>query len=718
VSTVFSASRERYRFDWVWGPLAAFALWWPAQIRGPLDGAPLDRPLEALLLGLVFPVLWWFHPAFLRKPAIQALLAILLLVKTTTSLVAPTGWCVRFDPPTPLVRESTGRPHSWDVRADWQSPDPQCSAVMTRGYDEFKHFPVWFYNLPPIDDGWPSANDRPPYVMLPMSVVGFLDTSSTGVLDISIGPGMDLDVLVDGTRYEAIDPLSYRIELGRGTHLVEITGVLTGNRWRLAPRWNGTPMESIFFPSTTVTSPTAVDSLNRIVFRAIGLLLPAILIGWWSISAAMTWGHAASIVWAVAAAACLAFIGIRESAAIVSSPLARWSITALALSMLIRMPERLRSTRGVFLLIGVPWLAFIAGAFAGNIGRFSFYTGGEDSWMFQRYAYSIYLQGNWLQGGSPAFYFQPLYRWTNGALHLLFGDSSVGEFYADGACLLAAALFVYRVVGAIAGHAWGLGGAVLLLTLVMQGPTFGFLGRGLSDISSAGLIYMSALVALNRRPDGSFERKTIVGAAVLAALAFYTRLNNLPVALSVAAFAVPLSIPARAVWHPAQAFRRTSWKLVIGFAAVLAAALFLFALRTWRYTGVFSVTHGTSFGVNKVWQPDLSYAIGFQRMLDSFAVLLTLSDPPHLSIYAIPLLLAAAATVGALVGVKGLRELPLSVLLFFLGCCSIATVVRGIAYSGRYSTHLLGVGCAIAVLVVAMAVNRTIRRAPPPAAES
>jgi hypothetical protein len=209
-----------------------------------------------------------------------------------------------------------------------------------------------------------------------------------------------------------------------------------------------------------------------------------------------------------------------------------------------------------------------------------------------------------------------------------------------------------------------------------------------------------------------------MAAAILAMLAFYTRLNNFPVGLSVAAFAIPLRVPVRALWRPRQTARDTSWTLVLGFVATFAVALLLFALRTWYYTGVFSVTHGTSFGVNKVWQPDLPYSAGFQRMVDSFSMMLTLNDPPHLSLYSIPLLLAAGATVAAIAGIKGLRELPLSLVLFFLGCCSIATVIRGIAYSGRYSTHLLGAACAIATLVVAMGVNRVIRREPPRAEES
>ena len=44
---------------------------------------------------------------------------------------------------------------------------------------------------------------------------------------------------------------------------------------------------------------------------------------------------------------------------------------------------------------------------------------------------------------SPTFWFQPLYRWIAGLLHLVFGDSSVGEYYWDGACLLTGALAAF-----------------------------------------------------------------------------------------------------------------------------------------------------------------------------------------------------------------------------------------------------------------------------------
>jgi len=52
-------------------------------------------------------------------------------------------------------------------------------------------------------------------------------------------------------------------------------------------------------------------------------------------------------------------------------------------------------------------------------------------------ARAIYMHGFWLEAGTKTFDYQALYRWNHGALHLVFGDSSVGETYLDASCLLA-----------------------------------------------------------------------------------------------------------------------------------------------------------------------------------------------------------------------------------------------------------------------------------------
>ena len=85
----------------------------------------------------------------------------------------------------------------------------------------------------------------------------------------------------------------------------------------------------------------------------------------------------------------------------------------------------------------VPFLALIVVLGVPQAGLFTWYSSGDDWWMFQRYSYRIFMEGYWLEGGSLTFWFQPLYRWIAGALHLVFGDSSVGELYWDGLCMAA-----------------------------------------------------------------------------------------------------------------------------------------------------------------------------------------------------------------------------------------------------------------------------------------
>src|SRR4030095_4542497 len=87
----------------------------------------------------------------------------------------------------------------------------------------------------------------------------------------------------------------------------------------------------------------------------------------------------------------------------------------------LRIPRRLQNVLGAQLLVGLPFLALIAARGFDEIARVTWYTSGDDWWMFQRFAYRIYLEGYWLEGGEPTFWFYPLYRWIAGGLHMVFG---------------------------------------------------------------------------------------------------------------------------------------------------------------------------------------------------------------------------------------------------------------------------------------------------------
>src|SRR5947208_1167833 len=173
----------------MWRLLAVVALLWPARTVGLLDGLPLESTIaNAVLLGMVLPTLLWLHPRFLRAPLARgAVLSLLAWKAFGAATITTDGWCVRFEPQRPLVKDATSIvPHSWDVRADWRSEHPACSAIVRRPYKGLGEFPVWFFNLPPPNESWPDPLDLPPAARTGMFVSGFIDAGREGIFQLDL----------------------------------------------------------------------------------------------------------------------------------------------------------------------------------------------------------------------------------------------------------------------------------------------------------------------------------------------------------------------------------------------------------------------------------------------------------------------------------------------------------------------------------------------------
>jgi hypothetical protein len=665
--------------SWLWGAIAAAALVWPDRVSGLFDGVPLDRIPEAVVVAAVFPLLWGLHPSFLRRPLVRTIIVLLVAWRAiAASAFAQEGWCVRFAPARPYAKDAVGAPHAWDLRADWRSADPSCSAIATQPYHDLHEFPAWFFNLPPDSDSWPTPLDRPPGATVVMTVRGFLDVAEAGRLRIDQDASTPSDLIVDGR------PAAAATTLAAGLHTIDVRTTLSGETWRFVPTWNDRDLWSAAI--ATVTRPSTADLLARRWLRAIPTLLVVAFIGSWLLSAVTSIGTTAMWAWAVAAGTALAALAIAGRA-----DLARAVIPMLALAAVVPPRPRPRTVRDVLLLVGVPWLAFIVACASAAIGRFVLYGVGHDYWMFQRFAYRIVMQGYWLEGGSATFWFQPLYRWIVGGLHLLFGDSSAGEWFWDGACLLAGALFAFRIVRPMAGGRWALITAVLPLAVMTWGTAQSLIGLGLSEISSAGFMSLAALFAIRARRTP----RAALAAGVLATLAFYTRLNNLPMAFGVACFAVTGFQP----------FAR--WRAALIVVACVVGGVVLFALRTWHYTGVFSVLYGTQRDLLAIWRPGLSIRDGIARTFGSVMMVLTVNDPARFDVYALPVLAGSIAALGAALRLPRLRELPADATLFFFSSIASAFVARGSAYPGRFSVHVIPITCALAVCALAALAGQT-----------
>jgi hypothetical protein len=679
----------------MWRVLVLAAVLWPSRLSGVFDGPPLDTGLEAVTLGLIVPVLAWAHPAFLRRLIPRAIILAILALKIGAALtLQQEGWCVTFAPPKPMVRDSTGKPHAWDPRADWLADDPVCSAIMTRSYRDTRELPVWFYNLPPPGNTPYRGGYGIGEIPVRETVLGFLDVPEAGTLELITGPATGTTLVVDGRLIEAREAGRHEVALASGTHLVQLDATLLSKQWPLVPIWNGREMGSMRFPAATVGPPSWRDRLARPVANWLLAALCATLVGWWLAGFVGRLRDPSLVAWAAAASSAVSL------AAVYTPSQAPWHAAAvLALSSLIVVRDRYRNLLGAFMVIGVPWLAYAAAANLYQVGRWTVYEVGNDNFLFQRYSYRVFLQHYWLEGGQLTFWNQPFYRWIAGALHMVFGESSVGQVYFDAAGIAIMALFAYHVIARAAGFAWGIVAALLPLAMFLLGPTLEFVGFGLSEIASASMIYLAAFFVMRVRTAN------LVTAGVLVIIAFYTRLNNLPMALAVAAFALPVTMPASALWRPRIWLPLVRWRVVFAISAALALGAVLFAWRTWYYTGVFDVFHGTQREFLAVWKPGMPVTQAIPAMASSVMMVLTAADPPAFTWHGLPMLVATAIAVGALFGLPGFGRAPLPIVAFFLAGVAGALVTRGWGHEGRFSIHLFGAASVLCTWAAASAIQ-------------
>lgn len=676
----------------LWTALAAAAVLWPARFIGALDGAPLDGRAEAVLIGLALPALWWLDPRAFASTWARILIATLLVWKIATGATAgQQGLCAAAFAQRPLdgtamtmrIEEPSGALRSWDVRADWRSPSPVCTAILTRPLPALHDFPAWFLNM---TDQILGERD------VTMRVAGYVTIDAPRVLTIDIGRDMRIEGRVDG------NPLTGApMPLASGTHAVDLSMRLGGERWRFEPRLDGQPLWDAALVTTGV--PRSIDrfmsSWAWLVAPFLTLALAAGMIARLLVRLRVSPAILAWLVVSVAAAALLA-----------SWPTSGWqrAVGLLGIgSVAIPLRSSLRNMRSAFLMIGVPWLTFFAARSLDQVGRFSLYS--TDDWLaYQAAGYRIFMNGYWLEGGTLAFDYQPLYRWMTGALHLLFGDSSVGEVYWDATCLLMGALLAFHLVRAAAGFRWGLLAASVTLATFTLGTPWYFLGRGLSEIAAAGWAFLAMFFLLRGRRG---SHGWVAAGAVLAVLMFYSRLNHLLWAAFLPAMLLPLRTPAvpAAVVRAAARVRRSSLAI---HATVFSAGVALFMLRTWYYTGAFSLFHGTSLRHNDTGLRPWTLFDGevWSKVAHSLWSFTWLNEPPRFDPRALVMIAGVLVAIAAVLQVPVARRVPGSLVLVAAGASLGAFFAHAHGYPGRFSIHAVPLASALAIAGVARSFRR------------
>ena len=662
----------------LWIVVLAAAVLWPSHTLSVFHGVPLDTPAAALILGLAVPVLCWIHRRYLDNTLVRiAIVALLALKIADAAFLTQQGLCARFSTAAPYstnvltipIDEPHGVLRSWDVRADWRADNPACTAIVDRPYADASSFPAWFVNI--TDFATSGRRD------LALDVSGYMRTGERALFVLDVDRDMTVTGRLGSQDVSSTGGRPMMAALDAGPQRISLHATLTGDRWRLAPTLNG--RDAFRAASFTIAEPRALDRIAG-AFGVLETALIVLLAGGWIASIAFAYRSSpALLLWCVASACVLAGLGA-------TGRFERFAVLLLAAAVLVPVAQPHRNLRGALLLVGVPWLALIAARSLPQAGHFSAYS--NDDWLaYQAAGYRIFMSGFWLEGGSKVFDYQPLYRWLSGALHLVFGDSSVGETFWDAVCLLLGASATFVLVDRASGFRWAVAAAVATLATFWLGTIWYFVGRGLSEVAAAGWGFIAALLLVSDR-DGNKTLAVLAG--IFAVLMFYTRLNHLLFAV----FLVAL-------------LSRFEARAALAYLATFAAGVALFATRTWWYTGVFSVLYGTSLKINDTGLRLTTIASRevWGKVWHSLRALVWMNEPPSPDPRAVFVVIGVLVSIGVLLRLPKLNRLPFSIAVVTLGACVSSLLAHTHNYPGRMSIHLV----PFAVAMAACAVTRLVR---------
>jgi hypothetical protein len=645
----------------LWFVALMVAVLWPSRFIGPLDGAPLDRPLEAIVLGLGLPWLFWLgRTATLSRTFRWSVLVLLAWKVLTPAVAAQQGLCANVRAPQPLngiafamrIEEPHGALRSWDVRADLWDDDPACTAIITRPLMTTTEFPAWFVNI--TDQ---MLRNR----ALTMRISGFATTAS-------------------------------------GTTPVEAAIALDKEPWQFNPQIAGG--HSLDDALLTVREPSSIDrALSPWAWAVSPLLCFALL---WSIGR-----EAVRPVLQDSRLLSWVLFGSAVGIALASSPITALhrAVGLLAFGALVVNVHAARARiEHAAWMIGAPWLAFFAALSIASIGRFSAYS--MDDWLaYQVAGYRIYMNGHWIEAGTTAFDYQALYRWITGGLHLVFGDSSVGELYLDASFFLIGALLAAEIVRQQAGFRWSIGAAALTLATLTIATPWHMIGRGLSEISAAGFAFV-AVAALMRAQHAGLGWSLLGGLA--AALMFYGRINHLLWAPCLVVMLLPLAVGSD--WGSVRAaLSRYHWKAAMLYLGVFAAAVVAFMARTNYFTGRWALFHGTSLRHNdtglRPWT--LFDAEPWTKVGHSLMGLLFMNEPPRPDPRSVVLIIAIAVVLLALIQRPIARRIPASLVLVTITGAAGALIAHSHAYPGRFTIHLVPFASALTTIAASAMFSRS-----------
>ena len=313
------------------------------------------------------------------------------------------------------------------------------------------------------------------------------------------------------------------------------------------------------------------------------------------------------------------------------------------------------------------------------------------------------------KAAKPTFWFQPLYRWiaggpAHGVRRLQRRRAVLGCRRARWPAPASPSTSPGRGRISLGAHVAGSIGARSVDASARRGISSGAGSRR----SRRWVSFTPAALFAMRGRHGSWPHILMAGA--LATLAFFTRLNNLPMTLAVAAFAWPTAPADRGFVPPAAALRAVSRRALAGMLGVIALGLCAVhrAHVVLHRRAEHAAWHAGRIAVGLANDHRRSHAS--ENVVGSVLMVLTMNDPPRFDVRALPLMAGVVAALFAAAPASG-RSIGcrLALVALCLAGMSGAFVARGTAYPGRFSVHLIPAAVALTVVCVRLSAQSAAR---------
>ena len=608
----------------------ALVLALPAGLVFWFDGLPLSGPAETLALVIGLPLLLLLHPWFLARPWVVKLVAVLLLIKLALVWVTPMeGLGVRV-----YADDAARAAGAWErtYQSLWR---PGVSALLQGAWPTREHFPIEWINR--IDDfAQRMKPDRPRHQVRPwLEVEGWLRMPLQAGLALAV-PGMsegrvtatdaqgrdwEVPLLTDraaGTKLDVDQCPQGRLHVKGWLRMQPITAP----QWGLHPlmvrsghRCDPLPPAIMWAQPAGGRISSERIALARLLALACTLGLLALAGAWWLAALGRWWGRGV-LTWDLALVALLGLVlpwlwrqtptwefmapvrglgislGLLVLLALRPSQAQAWG-SRLSLVVLFALGP------GLLLEFGLKWWP--------DLGRMDFFPTGSDMLSYQNFGREIFVGGDFWQQRIKVLHCQPLYRYLAGGLHALFGQALFAQRMLDIWSVLAGAGLAAWLAGRLGARPWlALLAAWLIVVRVLGDMFLNLLGVGLQEYAAMLFMMLAAWAAAQTQG----RLMVAAGAGLLAALAFWLRMDHLGVLAGLGLFMLgsdPGSTLSQAWRGLFQGLRRL-WRPLLIYEGLLALAVGLVLSRNFVLGGKITLSTPANFGylAMKTWRDSLS----------------------------------------------------------------------------------------------------------------